>query len=293
MFDARFIDTLLVAARDVQVRVDMPPGPPSPAVTRALRELLARELEVEEVRAAIDRVLVLHAHDDAARRRLFALVGRRSAAPYHEMSYARASALEGLRREAAADPARRAALLGLLRRVIAEMPAGVDPWRSGLGAVVKVVDELGGPAEVPVLLGLLATSEASLAPHIVAAVAGHDVAQAVHAAHGQIDRMADGRVAGDVGRYEALLLRADAREVAPALQRVLAREELDGSERRRLRALIGYLTAGSEAARVRQIYAYVAAGGGLLPAVEAALRTRHALDEAALRRAHTAYWARR
>ena len=301
LFTALRCDLDEYAAAELIDVVERLPG--SASVSDGLRGLVGRHPS-ERVRQAVDRALLLREHDAAARTRLTAAADLLLAGD-QKMPESQRFALTALYSEALADPPRRAALLPVIRRVLASIPASAHETYSGMDMLARYLGELGGPGDLPQLHALLATQSGSVVVTIIDAIAGHDVGAAVGAARREVARYARGAEGAsfgwNVGSYHALLLRADARAALPELRAALARARRDrhitSLERDGQQALVRYLSARSEAERVRQLLAYVAATGELGPELAAVLRARHTtgLDDAAMQRsiaANTAAWAR-
>lgn len=278
---------------DLVGAVERLPASASAAVVKALRELQGK-LPAERVRIAIDRALLLRERDEPARTRLFAVADVPLWPTEYTMGDAQRLALAALRAEALADAARRPAVVAVIRRVLASIPAHAHETYSGMDTLVHDLGELGGKDDLPVLHELLKTQRGSVVVTLIEAIARHDVAAAVQAARAEVARYARGEAGAsyswNVASYHALLLRADARAAAPGLRAALQRMRgdsvgVDELDRRGQAAVIGYLSARSEAVRVEQVHAYVVASGKLGEALEATLRARHTLDDAALEQA--------
>lgn len=277
--------------------------PRSASVSAGLRAMVGRHPS-QRVRQAVDRALLLREHDAAARQRLTAAADLLLAAD-QKMHESQSFALTALYSEALAEPAQRAALLPVIRRVLGSIPASTHETYSGMDMLAGYLGQLGGPGDLPQLHALLATQRGSVVVTIIAAIARHDVAAAVSAARREVDRYARGAEGSsfgwNVGSYHELLLRADARAALPELRAALTRARRDkhitSLERDGQQALVRYLSSRSEAGRVQQLLAYVAATGELGPELAGVLRARHTegLGDAAMQRsiaANTAAWAR-
>lgn len=277
---------------------------PSAAASTALRELAARG-PPERVLVAIDQALLLRDHDDAARVRLMARADVPLAPPELRMPDPQSRALAALHAEALRDSSRRAALVPVIRRVLASIPATAHETYSGMDALAGYLGDLGGPDDLPALHALLATQTGSVVVTIIHAIAEHDLAAAVAAARRQIARYARGAAGSsfgwDVREYHALLLRADARSAVPELQRALTRARRDPNindlDRRGQRAIVRYLSSRTDAIRAAEILAYVTAAGALDPELLQLLRARHGADlsDAAMQAAlaaNVAAWSR-
>lgn len=289
------------AAAELITAVERLPG--SASVSAGLRALVGRHPS-ERVRQAVDRALLLREHDAAARQRLTAAADLLLAAD-QKMHESQSFALTALYSEALADPSRRAALLPVIRRVLASIPASAHETYSGMDMLARYLGQLGGAEDLPQLRALLAAQSGSVVVTIIEAIARHDVAAAVVAARREVARYARGAEGSsfgwNVGSYHELLLRADARAGLPELRAALTRARRDRDitalERDGQQALVRYLSSRSEAERVQQLLAHVAATGEPGPELLAVLRARHTagLGDAAMQRAiaaNKAAWAR-